>query len=118
MSDCIFCKIASGDISADIIWQDENAVAFRDINPRAPVHALIIPREHIVTLGEMTEANAPFLVSMAKGAKAVAEIEGVLESGYRVLANNGPDAHQEVMHFHLHVFGGRELGSMLKKFKD
>ncbi len=115
MSDCIFCKIAGGEIPSNFIWQDENVVAFHDINPRAPVHVLIVPKRHVVTYDELGEGDAGLMVSMAKAVTAVARAEGVVDSGYRLLVNNGPDGHQEVPHLHMHLFGGRPLGSMIKK---
>lgn len=117
MDNCIFCKIIAGKIPAQIVWQDDHVVAFRDINPHAPVHVLILPRKHVATFGELTAEDGPALVGMARAAREVARAEGVEKSGYRLLVNNGPDAHQEVMHVHMHLFGGRELGPMLKRPK-
>ena len=115
MSDCIFCKIGDGRIPVKLLWQDEHVVAFRDIAPKAPVHVLIVPKRHVVTFGEVGDDGAPMLASMARAVREVARIEGVAETGYRLLVNNGPDAHQEVLHLHMHLFGGRPLGGMVKK---
>lgn len=115
MSDCIFCKIASGEIPAKLLWEDDNVVAFDDINPKAPVHTLIVPKRHVVTFDGFGDGDGEAMVSMAKAAKEVASMKGVLESGYRLLVNNGPEAHQEVLHLHMHLFGGRPLGPMIKK---
>ncbi len=115
MSDCIFCKIVAGDIPANIVWQDENILAFRDIQPKAPVHVLLVPKKHVVTFDQLDGQWADTMVSMATAAREVSKIEGVLETGYRLLINNGADAHQEVAHLHMHLFGGRELGPMIKK---
>ncbi len=116
-SDCIFCKIAAGEIPAKLLYEDDEAIAFKDINPQAPVHVLIVPKRHVVTFGELGDGDGPLMVSMAKAARAVAASEGVLESGYRLLVNNGGDAGQEVLHLHMHLFGGRALGSMIKPVK-
>lgn len=115
MEDCLFCKIAAGLIPAQVVWQDENAVAFRDIHPQAPVHVLLVPRRHVASFAEVTDAEAGFLVSLGRGLRAVAEAEGVAASGFRVLSNNGPDGGQEVGHLHVHLLGGRELGPMLTR---
>ncbi|MDQ4106229.1 MAG: histidine triad nucleotide-binding protein [Actinomycetota bacterium] len=109
-SDCIFCKIAQGEIEADVVYQDDSVLAFHDINGRAPVHVLIIPRQHIASLaeiGELPDADAKRLFEVSE---EVAEKLGVAESGYAVRINNGPDAGQEVFHLHLHVLGGERIG--------
>lgn len=118
MENCIFCKIAAGSIPCKKVWEDENVVVFHDINPQAPVHLLIVPKKHLVTFADFTEADGPVLTSMAKGAREGALATGVLESGYRLLVNNGPDAHQEVMHVHMHLFGGRDLSWMIRRPKS
>ncbi len=115
MSDCIFCKIVAGEIPADVVWQDGNAMAFRDIRPQAPVHVVIVPRRHCVNFNDL--ADDPFMASLAVGIREVARDAGVAESGYRVMVNNGPDGHQEVFHLHVHVLGGRPLGPMLLRPK-
>lgn len=117
MENCIFCKIASGAIPAKKVWEDERAVVFHDLHPQAPVHLLIVPKKHLVTFGDFGPGDGDVLASMARGAKEGAVACGVLESGYRLLVNNGPDAHQEVMHVHMHLFGGRELGWMIRRPK-
>jgi histidine triad (HIT) family protein len=113
MADCIFCKIAAGQIPAQVVWQDEHALAFRDIHPQAPVHVLFIPKQHVGSFAEVTEAQGAFLASLGAGLRAVAEAEGVAQTGFRVLSNNGPDGGQEVPHLHVHLVGGRALGPML-----
>jgi histidine triad (HIT) family protein len=113
LSSCIFCKIATGEIPAEIVWQDEHAVAFRDVQPQAPVHILIIPRRHIESFAGLGEPEVPFLQSLGRAIRELAREEGVQRSGYRILSNNGPDAGQEVLHLHCHLLGGRELGPML-----
>lgn len=117
MADCIFCKIAAGEIPADIVWQDEHAVAFRDIRPQAPVHVVFIPRRHVLSFAEVTGADAPFLASLGTGIRAVAEAQGIAQTGFRVLSNNGPDGGQEVAHLHVHLLGGRPLGPMLSRHR-
>lgn len=117
MGDCIFCKIANGVIPCKKVWEDENVVAFHDINPQAPVHVLIVPKKHLVTFADLGPEDASTMVSMAAAARESAKALGVLESGYRLLVNNGPDAHQEVLHLHMHLFAGRELGWMIRRPK-
>jgi len=109
-ADCIFCKIASGDIAADIVAESDAAVAFRDLTPQAPTHVLVIPRDHYANLAEVAAADGTGVSAMVRLAAEVAEIEGIDTSGYRLVANTGPDAHQTVMHAHLHVLGGRAMG--------
>ena len=118
MADCIFCKIAAGEIPAEIVWQDEHAVAFRDIRPQAPVHVVFIPRRHVRSFAEVTGADAAFLASLWAGIRAVAEAQGIAQTGFRVLSNNGPDGGQEVAHLHVHLLGGRALGPMLMRHQE
>jgi len=107
--DCIFCRIASGDLPSDVVYQDEECVAFRDINPQAPVHLLVIPRKHIEGLAETDPEDEALLGRLAAAAAEVAEQEGLSEDGYRVVINWGPDAGMAVPHLHLHVLGGRRM---------
>jgi len=107
---CIFCKIISGEVAGDIVHSDDNVVAFRDINPKAPVHVLIVPRDHINSLSAATAEHQPLLGHMTMVANDIAKREGIAESGYRLVINSGPDAGQDVHHLHLHVLGGRKLG--------
>jgi histidine triad (HIT) family protein len=109
MSDCIFCKIVSGDIPAKIVYEDEQCVAFRDINPQAPTHILVIPRRHIETTSDVTDADATLIGHLTIAAAKIAEQEGIAESGYRMVWNCRSDAGQEVYHIHLHLFGGRKM---------
>ena len=108
--DCIFCQVVAGEISADIIYTDDRAVAFRDINPQAPVHALVIPREHIESLDDAAGRDETTLGHLLRVAARVANAEGLSESGYRTVINTGAGAGQSVFHLHLHVIGGRPLG--------
>ncbi len=109
MSDhaCLFCRIVSGEIPATVIARNEHALAFRDIAPRAPVHVLVIPTRHIASLNAADDAAE--LGHLALLAAEVARLEGVAESGYRVVANTGSDGGQTVHHLHLHVLGGRTM---------
>jgi histidine triad (HIT) family protein len=111
--DCIFCKIASGAIPADIVYSDSDFVAFRDISPQAPVHDVIIPRRHLPSINDLQEADQALAGKMILVAKKIAEKEGIAVSGYRLAVNCGPDGTQVVPHIHLHVLGGRLLTSEL-----
>ena len=110
MTDCLFRGIAAGDIPATVVLESARTIAFRDINPQAPMHVLVIPREHYANLAEVAEAGDGLLDEIAAQAALVAGKEGVAESGYRVVFNTGPDAGQTVAHAHAHVLGGRSLG--------
>jgi histidine triad (HIT) family protein len=105
----IFERIIAGEIPADIVYQDEHVVAFRDINPQAPTHLLVIPREPIPTLEAATEAAVPLLGRLFWGARQVAAALGFAEDGYRLVLNNGRDGGQEVPHLHVHLLAGRRL---------
>ncbi len=107
--DCVFCQIVDGKIPSDIVYQDEEIVAFRDINPRAPVHLLIIPKKHIASLVELTEKEFPLMGRMVSVASKLAKGEGISESGYRLVLNCGKEGGQLVGHLHLHLLGGRQL---------
>jgi histidine triad (HIT) family protein len=108
--DCIFCKIAAGEIDAEIVHQDDEIVAFKDINGRAPAHVLVIPRQHVPNLEAIAEMPDAVTKRLFEVSSEVAEKLGVGESGYAVRINNGPDAGQEIFHLHLHVLGGRKMG--------
>lgn len=109
MENCLFCKIASGQIPGDIVYQDEDVVAFKDINPQAPVHILLITRRHIPSMAELTPEDGPLLGIMFSVAAKLAHKLGVDEGGYRVVTNVGPDAGQSVFHLHFHLLGGRKF---------
>jgi histidine triad (HIT) family protein len=113
MTDCIFCKIVAGDIPADIVYSDEQVTAFRDINPVAPVHILIIPNRHADDIRDQRAFEDDLLKEMIQVANEVAAMEGIAESGYRLLINYGPDANLVVPHLHLHLIGGKPLGPMV-----
>ncbi len=109
MEDCVFCKIAAGQIPAKIVYQDEDVVAFEDINPKAPHHILLIPRRHIPSMADLTEEDGPVLVALFSVAARLAQKLGLGERGYRVVTNVGPDAGQSVLHLHFHLLGGRKF---------
>lgn len=108
MSDCLFCRIVAGDIPAQVVYETDAYVAFRDIDPKAPIHVLVIPRIHVASLAAAEDAD--MLGGLMLAAAAVARQEGVAESGYRTVINTNRDAQQSVPHVHVHVLGGRALG--------
>jgi histidine triad (HIT) family protein len=108
-SDCIFCRLAAGGIPATIVDEGAEWVAFRDTNPQAPVHVLLIPRRHIASLAAVTEDNAALLGELMVAASRVAAAEGLSEGGYRLVVNAGQDGGQTVHHLHLHLLGGRAM---------
>ncbi len=108
--DCLFCKIIAGDIPADIIYESDTAIAFRDINPRAPTHVLIVPREHIATINDINPEQEAIVGSLFSAARAIAAEEGLSDDGYRAVMNCNAAAGQTVFHLHLHLLGGRILG--------
>ncbi|MEW2352780.1 histidine triad nucleotide-binding protein [Spirillospora sp. NPDC029432] len=109
MTDCLFCKIVSGDVPAKIVRESPGAVAFRDINPQAPTHVLVIPRAHHPTAAELAAADPEALAEVVTAAHQVAVDEGIAETGYRIVFNTGAQAGQTVFHVHAHVLGGRGL---------
>ena len=109
----LFSRIVSGEIPADIVFQDDRVAAFRDINPQAPTHILIIPNKIIATVNDVTEDDEATLGHMFVVARNLAQQEGIADDGYRLLVNCGPHAKQEVYHLHMHLVGGKPLGRML-----
>lgn len=109
MDDCIFCKIVSGAVKGDVVYQDEDVVAFRDLAPQAPTHVLVVPRRHIATINDLQPETAPLIGKLYLAAKQVAEREGLSERGYRTVINCNAEAGQAVFHIHLHVLGGRPM---------
>jgi histidine triad (HIT) family protein len=107
-ADCLFCRIAAGEIPADRVFEDEAVIVFRDINPKAPTHVLAIPRRHIPSAGDLTEADGDLLAALFTALRRVAADAG-LES-YRIASNVGPEAGQSVFHLHFHLMGGRSMG--------
>lgn len=112
MEDCIFCKIVRGELPSTRVYEDDQVLAFRDIQPQAPVHVLVIPKKHLSNLMEVGESDAGLLPRIVAAAQAVARQEGVAESGFRFITNTGPDSGQVVFHLHFHVLGGRRLGPL------
>ena len=106
-SDCLFCKIIAGDIPADVIYESDSAIAFRDLNPQAPTHVLIIPRQHVSTINDIGVEHHEILGSLFSAAKTIAADEGLADDGYRVVMNCNEAAGQTVFHLHLHLLGGR-----------
>lgn len=106
---CLFCKIASGELPSNIVYQDDQLVAFRDIAPQAPCHILIIPKRHIATLNDLQADDAELLGNMVLRARAIAAEEGLAENGYRLAMNCNSDGGQTVFHIHLHLLGGRQM---------
>jgi histidine triad (HIT) family protein len=110
--DCIFCKIAAGEIGGTPLYHDEQATAFLDIHPQAPTHILIVPNKHLVSVSEAAAADQSMLGKLLLIAAQLAQNEGLTETGYRLVINNGPQAGQEVQHLHMHMLGGRKMRSM------
>jgi diadenosine tetraphosphate (Ap4A) HIT family hydrolase len=112
----VFARIIRGEIPCNKVYEDEHVLAFRDIRPQAPTHVLVIPKGEYVSLDDFAEkASAAEMAALIRALGRVARAESVAESGYRILSNTGGAAHQEVPHFHVHVFGGRDLGAMLPR---
>ena len=110
--DCIFCAIAAGEVPAAVIAESDGAVAFRDREGMAPTHVLVVPRKHIASVDDLGPEDGPLAAELLRLCSEVARIEGVHETGYRVVTNAGPEAGQSVFHLHLHVLGGRQLTRM------
>ncbi len=108
--DCLFCKILAGEIPADIVYESDTAIAFRDIKPQAPTHLVIIPRRHIATINDIGDTDQAIVGSLFSAASAIARKEGIADDGYRVVMNCNAAAGQTVFHIHLHMLGGRALG--------
>ena len=107
--DCILCKVAAGETNSKLYYQDDDVAVFSDINPLTPVHLLVVTREHIPSLAEMTDEETPLIGKMTKAANKVARELGLTEGGYRLTINSGADAGQVVFHIHMHLMGGRPL---------
>lgn len=108
-SDCLFCKILNGDIPADVVYESDVAIAFRDINPQAPTHVLIIPRKHIATINDIADDEQTIVGGLFTAAREIAAAEGLADDGYRAVMNCNEGAGQTVFHIHLHLLGGRPL---------
>ena len=109
MADCLFCKIIDGEIPGDIVYENDSVLAFNDINPIAPVHILVIPKEHIATLNDLEEKHTQTMGELFLAAKQIASEKGISESGYRTVFNCNKDAQQTVFHIHLHLIAGRQM---------
>ncbi len=109
MADCLFCKIVSGDVPSKVVRESAGTLAFRDINPQAPTHVLVIPKAHHATVGDLAAADAELLAEVLREAHQVTADEGIAETGYRIVFNTGAQAGQTVFHVHAHVLGGRGL---------
>ena len=109
MADCIFCKMVNGEIQPDVVYEDEDVLAFRDANPTAPTHVLVIPKQHIATTNDLDEESAGIVGKLYLAAKQVAGDDGIAERGYRMVMNCNPGAGQSVYHIHLHLLGGRAM---------
>lgn len=110
MTDCLFCKMVAGEIQPDVVYEDGEILAFRDVNPQAPVHILVIPKRHIATTNDLEPEDAALVGNMVLAAKQIAVQEGVDARGYRTLLNCNREAGQSVFHIHLHLLGGRAMG--------
>ena len=111
MSDCIFCKISRGEIPADVVYEDEHCLAFRDIQPKAPIHLLLIPRKHIENLGDLTDDDGELMAHMMLVINRIALQQG-LQEGYRTVTNTGTGGGQEVYHLHFHILGGGTVSAL------
>jgi len=112
----IFARVLRGEVPCNKVYEDEHVLAFHDINPQTPTHVLVIPKGEYVSLDDFSEkASSAEIAALVRALGHIAREQGVVESGYRVLANSGRAAHQEVPHFHVHLFGGRDLGGMLPR---
>ena len=107
--DCLFCKIIAGTAAADVVYQDNRCVVIRDINPQAPTHVLVVPREHLESLDDASQKDESLLGHLLRVSARVANEHGLTENGYRSVINNGRGAGQSVFHLHIHVLGGREM---------
>ncbi len=106
---CIFCKMAAGEIKPDVVYEDDSVLAFRDMNPQAPTHVLVIPREHIETLNDVTDAQGRLIGRMYAAVRKIAAEAGIADSGYRTVFNCNAEGGQSVYHLHLHLLGGRPM---------
>ncbi len=113
MEDCLFCKIAKKEIPSTIVYEDEEIIAFKDINPVAPVHILVIPKKHIESVRNMKKEDELLIGRMFTVINKIAKEQGVSERGYRIITNSGKDSGQEVMHLHFHLIAGKELGTKI-----
>ncbi len=109
MGNCLFCKMVAGDIKPDVVYEDDSVLAFRDLNPQAPVHILVIPKKHISTINDMSHDDERLIGKLYMAAKKITKQEGISEDGYRAVINCNKDGGQAVYHIHLHLLGGRSM---------
>ncbi|MFC1602820.1 histidine triad nucleotide-binding protein [Pseudomonadota bacterium] len=109
MTDCLFCKMVSGEIKPDVVYETDDVLAFRDVSPQAPTHVLVIPKKHYSTTNDLQSEDAELVGKLVLGAQKVAEIDGLSEQGYRMVLNCNEEAGQTVFHIHMHVLGGRRM---------
>lgn len=113
MQDCVFCRIVNRQLPSTVVYEDDKVMAFNDINPVAPIHVIIIPKEHIASVNDLTEDNASVMGDIHLAAKKIAEKLGIADRGYRLINNCGPDAGQTVFHLHYHLIAGVKLGAKI-----
>lgn len=113
MEDCVFCKIIKGEIPSTKVYEDDEILAFKDINPVTPIHILVIPKKHIESLNEIEQEDQMLIGKIFTVIKKIAKEQGIAENGYRVIANCGEDGGQEVKHLHFHILGGKKLGTKI-----
>ena len=113
MSDCIFCKIANKEINSDFVYEDDEIIAFKDINPQAPIHILVIPKKHIESIIDLTDEDEMLVGKMYTAVRKIAKKLNIEESGFRLIVNWGKDAGQEVPHLHFHILAGKKLGTKI-----
>jgi len=116
LDDCIFCRIGRNELAARVVYEDDAVVAFHDISPQAPIHILVIPREHLRNFSD--EVRPTVFAALCAAVPKVAQLTGIAESGYRVIVNNGPDSNQTVPHLHVHVMGGRQMTHGMVRFAE
>ena len=113
MEDCLFCNIIKGEIPSSKVYEDEYVYAFKDINPAAPIHILVIPKKHVASLAELKEEDKNYVWAIHEAMNKIAEEQGFINDGYRVVVNCGKDAGQEVMHLHYHLLAGEKFGGKI-----
>ena len=113
MENCVFCKIINREIPSEIVYEDEKVIAFKDVNPAAPIHILVVPKKHIETLLDVSEEDSALIAHIYQVINKIARDNGFADKGFRVITNCGRDSGQEVMHIHFHVLGGKKLGDKI-----
>ena len=113
MSDCIFCKIANKEINSEFVYEDDEIIAFKDVNPQAPIHILVIPKKHIKSIIDLTDEDEMLVGKMYTAVRKIAEEQGFKDDGFRVIVNCGENGGQEVKHLHFHILAGKKLGTKI-----